>query len=164
MSKTSSSSGLRRQMAVCCAWAFVCTAAVWSPAMGMESAAPIPDLAGPWGRDALYFEPPRSGPGPIVNTMRRANGAMDGNALVRDYTNPILKPEAAELVKTLGKISLSGVAFPNPHNQCWPEPTPFTLAIQFGMQILQQSGEVTLLYLGDHKVRHVPMNVPHPST
>jgi len=138
------------------------TSFVW-PAMGTQIAASIPDLSGPWGRDALYFEAPAAGPGPIVNMMRRANGSMDGNALAGDYTSPILKPEAAEIVKKLGAISLSGTAFPNPHNQCRPEPTPFTLAIQFGLQIVQQKGEVIFLYLGDHKVRHIRMNVPHPA-
>jgi hypothetical protein len=32
--------------------------------------------------------------------------------LVGDYTNPILKPWAAEVVKKYGEISLAGVTFP----------------------------------------------------
>ena len=32
--------------------------------------------------------------------------------LVGDYTNPILKPQAAEEVKKHGEISLTGVAYP----------------------------------------------------
>lgn len=144
------------------AMVLVFVVAVVSPAMAADGAS-ISDLSGQWGRDSLYFEPPPSGQGPIVNTMRRADGSMDNASLVGDYTNPILKPKAAEVVKKLGKISLSGTAFPDPHNQCWPEPTPFTLAIQFGMQMLQRREEVTLLYVGDHKVRHVRMNVPHPA-
>jgi hypothetical protein len=31
------------------------------------------------------------------------------------------------------------------------------------MQLLQQRDEVTLIYLSDHNVRHVRMNVPHPN-
>jgi hypothetical protein len=86
---------------------------------------------------------------------------MDGSALAGDYTSPILKPAAADAIRKLGEISRKGIAFPNPHNQCRPEPTPFTLSIQFGVQIVQGTDEVLLLYLGDHKVRHVRMNVPH---
>jgi hypothetical protein len=127
-----------------------------------ESAASIPDLTGQWGRDMVFLEPPPSGPGPILNTVRKADGTMDFNALVGDYTSPILKPEAAEVVRRRGEISLSGTPFPDPHNQCWPEPPPFILGVQFGVQILQQSDKVTLIYLADHKVRHVPLNVPHP--
>src|SRR5437588_4556760 len=126
------------------------------------AAAGIPDLTGQWGRNVLYFEPPASGPGPINNRSLKPNGAMDGSALVGDYTDPILKPAAAEAIRKLGEISLKGIAFANPHNQCRPEPTPFTLTIQFGVQIVQSRDEVLLLYLGDHKVRHIRMNVPHP--
>src|SRR2546423_5836556 len=122
----------------------------------------VPDLAGIWGRDVLYFEPPPSGPGPVVNRSLKPNGAMDGSTLAGDYTSPILKSTAADAIRRLGEISLKGIAFPNPHNQCQPEPTPFTLAIQFGVEIVQSRDEVLLLYLGDHKVRHVRMNVPHP--
>lgn len=128
----------------------------------VAASARIPDLAGPWGRDVLFFEPPASGRGPIVNRSIKPNGAMDGSALAGDYSDPILKPVAADAIRKLGQLSLQGVAFPNPHNQCRPEPTPFTIAIQFAVQIVQRDDEVLLLYLGDHKVRHVHMNVPHP--
>jgi hypothetical protein len=80
---------------------------------------------------------------------------------VGDYTDPILTRQAAEVVKKKAETELSGTANPNPHNQCWPEPTPFTLGIQLGIQIIQQKDEVALLYLLDSQVRHVRMNVPH---
>ncbi len=103
---------------------------VW-PAISAEPAAPIPDLSGQWGRNVLDFEPPPSGPSPVINTVRKADGTFDNGALVGDYTNPILKPEAAEILKRRGEISLSGRTFSNPHNQCWPEPSPFALTVQF---------------------------------
>ena len=121
----------------------------------------IPDLSGPWGRNVLYLEAPPSGAGPVMNRMKRPNGSQDGSALFGDYTNPILKPATADALKRFGAVSMTGVAAPNPHNQCAPEPTPFTLSIQFGLQIVQGRDEVLLLYLGDHKVRHIRMNVPH---
>ena len=46
------------------------------------------------------------------------NGAGNINQLVGDYTNPILKPEAAEVVKKHGEIMLSGTGYPDPRNQC----------------------------------------------
>ena len=132
-------------------------------ALPPATASEYPDLSGPWGRNVLYFEPPVSGAGPVVNRTKRPNGSMDGSALFGDYTNPILKPAAAEELKRLGAISMTGAAFANPHNQCRPEPTPFTLAIQFGVQIVQGRDEVLLLYIGDHKVRHIRMNAAHPA-
>ena len=49
------------------------------------------------------FEPPASGPGPVTNRLRLRGGpkrgVSDPRQLVGDYTNPILKPPAAEFVK-----------------------------------------------------------------
>jgi hypothetical protein len=122
-------------------------------------AASIPDLSGIWGR-WFTFEQPPSGPGPVVSRLRRADGTMI-LSVVGDYANPILKPAAAATIKRIGEMELSGNVLPNPHNQCWPEPTPFTLSIQLGMQLIQQKDQVVLLYLSDHNVRHVRLNVPH---
>jgi hypothetical protein len=134
-----------------------------APAMAAKSA-PIPDFSGIWGRNWLYFEPPPSGPGPIVSKLKRPNGTMDvGSATVGDDGAAILKPAAAEAVRKSGKIALGGEDYPNPHNQCSPEPTPFTVAMQFGMQMLQRRDEIVILYVGDHKVRHVRMNAAHPA-
>ncbi len=119
----------------------------------------IPDLSGIWGR-WFNLEPPSSGPGPVVSKLRRPDGTIIFSA-VGDYTNPILRPESAAVVRKNGEMELSGSAVPSPHNQCWPEPTPFTLSIQLGMQMIQQKDEVVLLYLSDHQVRRVRLNVPH---
>ena len=126
---------------------------------GTKSVASIPDLSGIWGR-WFNLEPPSSGPGPIVSMLRRPDGTIM-QSVVGDFTNPILRPHAAEIVKKNGELELSGIVIPNPHNQCRPEPTPFALHIQLGMQIIQQKDEVILMYLSDHQVRHVRMNMPH---
>jgi hypothetical protein len=131
---------------------FVC------PAFAAETTS-IPDLSGIWGR-WFNIEPPSLGPGPVVSKLRRPDGTVV-QSVVGDFTNPILRPPAAEIVKRNGELELSGIVIPNPHNQCRPEPTPFALSIQLGMQIIQQKDKVTLLYLSDHQARHVRMNVPH---
>jgi hypothetical protein len=126
-----------------------------------QSSVSIPDLSGIWGRNFFLFEPPSSGPGPVVSKLRRPDGTLIPTPVVGDYSNPILRPQAAEAVKKSGEMELSGAGHPNPVNQCWPQQTPFILHIQLGMQMIQQKDEVTLLYLLDDQVRHVRMNVPH---
>lgn len=131
-------------------------------ATAQSDRAPIPDLTGTWGRNALFLEQPLSGSGPVTFRLRTPIGTMDFyKGYIGDYTNPILKPEAAAVIKKLGDVSLGGKPFPTPHDQCWPEPTPFVLGAQFGVQLLQAKDEVVLLYLSDHMVRHVRLNVPH---
>src|SRR5438046_1184302 len=76
-------------------------AALMSTAVAADNGSAIPDLSGQWGRDMLFFEPPSSGPGPIINLVRKADGTMvprDAccgieNPWAGDHTNPILKPE-----------------------------------------------------------------------
>ena len=71
-----------------------------------QSTASIPDFSGVWLHPGLGFGPPLSGPGPVRNKMRLPSGASNFNLMVVDYTNPILKPDAAEVVKKSGEISL----------------------------------------------------------
>jgi hypothetical protein len=135
---------------------------VW-PVTAVPAASP-PDFSGIWGRNWLYYEPARSGPMPVVSKLIRPNGTMNvASVTLGDDTNPILKPAAAEALRRRGAIALAGEDFPNPHNQCAPEPTPFTVVMQFGMEMLQRPGEVVMLYIGDHKVRHIRMNAAHPA-
>jgi hypothetical protein len=138
--------------------------AVGPAAIGKQNAASIPDFSGIWGHPYLTggLEPPLSGPGPVRNRARRPDGVSSDYQLVGDYTNPILKPQAAEEVKKHGEISLTGVAYPTPSNQCWPEPVPYIFR-NFGMQLLQQPHQITILYDQDHEFRHVRMNQPHPA-
>jgi hypothetical protein len=151
--------------------------AVATPALGQTAApelapttppsgASIPDFSGSWNHASLNgLELPLSGPGPVRNRSRLKTGPQpgvgNGRQLVGDYTNPILKPWAAEVVKKFGEISLAGVGYPTPRNQCWPEQVPFVFA-NYGMQFLQQPDKITILYPFDHQVRHVRLNQPHP--
>jgi len=129
---------------------------------GVPSAASIPDFSGIWAHLTWPdFEPPPAGPGPVTNRSRR-DGVSDVFELVGDYTNPILKPRAAEVVKRHGEISLTRLPYPTPSNQCWPGVVPFVL-FNIGMQMLQQPDKITILYSNDHEVRHVRMNHSHLS-
>jgi hypothetical protein len=129
---------------------------------GAHSPASVPDFSGIWWHPSLPgFEPLPSGPTAVTNKSRR-NGVSNYDQLVGDYTNPILQPWAAEVVKKHGEISLAGVTYPNPANQCWPEPVPFIYK-NFGVQLLQKPHEITILYEQDHEVRHVRLNEPHPA-
>ena len=129
-----------------------------------QSAASIPDFSGIWRHGSLpWLVPPASGPGPVTNRSRRQDdGTSDYGQLVGDYTNPILQPWAADIVKKKGEISLAGEDFPSPANQCWPEPVPF-LFKHMAMQMLQQPDKIVMIFNEDHEVRWVRMNEPHPA-
>src|SRR5215469_9332196 len=94
------------------------------PAGPANGSAPIPDFSGIWSHPSFPgFEPPASGPGPVVNKSRRPQVNFDGQILPRtnnilvsnparlvgDYNNPILKPQAAEAVKKKSEMELGGM-------------------------------------------------------
>jgi hypothetical protein len=129
---------------------------------GTQVAASIPDFSGIWARISFPgFEPPLAGPGPVTNRLRAPNGAASPYGLVGDYSNPILKPQAAEIVKKHGEIELSGAHAPNPRTQCWPGGVPFVFT-NVGMQMFQQPDKITIFYSDNHEVRFVRMNESHP--
>ena len=152
------------------------------PAGVTNSATSIPDFSRVWMHPAFpWFEPPASGPGPVTNKSRwpqrpgdasgsvalpplppGVQGVSDYDQLVGDYTNPILQPWAADVVKSKGKLSLSGVTFPSPSNTCWPEPVPY-LFKHAAMQMLQLPDQIVMLFNENHEVRRVRMNQQHPA-
>jgi hypothetical protein len=126
-----------------------------------QNTAAIPDFSGIWVHPSLGFDNPESGPGPVRNKSRTRSGASNFDQLVGDYSNPILKPHAAEIVKLRGEISLSGKAFPDPDNQCMAQPVPY-IFWNFEIQMIQQPDKVTILYHHDHDYRQIRMNQQHP--
>jgi hypothetical protein len=147
-------------------------------AVSSASAQPplIPDLSGVWDHPVFpWFEPPASGPGPITNLSRweqfssdsapalppGKTGVSNYNTLVGDYKNPILQPWAADVVKHFGELSLEGITYGNPSNQCWPFPPPFIFK-QAQVAMIQQPDRITMIYNGEH-VRRVRLNAQHPS-
>ena len=111
-------------------------AAAATPALGQEatpvvgaassvtqSAASVPNFSRMWSNSlGPGFSPPASGPGPVLNKARQ-RAAVDilgqplnvtnapivsaGGRRVGDYTNPILQPWAAEVVKKHAEAELN---------------------------------------------------------
>lgn len=135
----------------------------WS-ALSADNGMTIPDFSGVWRHPSLPgFEPPASGPGPVTNKVRRRDGTSDWGHLVGDYSNPILKPQAAEIVKKYGEIALAGAMQPTPGNQCWPQPVPY-IFWNFDMQMTQGPDKVIILYSApNNEFRRVRMNASHPA-
>jgi hypothetical protein len=142
-----------------------------SIAVGAQSAtAAVPDLSGQWGRDMLFFEPPASGPGPVVLAKRGPDGAFVPQppccGIVQtwfgDPNNPILKPDAANTVRLFGELSLQGSVVPDLHSTCRPEPPPYVLGMHYGVLIIQKPDEVDLFYLLYNTVRRVRLGAAHP--
>src|ERR1700726_4972269 len=76
---------------------------------GKESAASKPNFSGLWVHSIPGFEPLPSGPTALVNLSRRPNGTGEILKLTGDYTNPILRPEAAEVVKRHAELGLKAI-------------------------------------------------------
>jgi hypothetical protein len=127
-----------------------------------QSSTPFPELSGVWAHPGLGFGPPLSGPGPIRNKSRLPSGQSNFDQVVGDYTNPILKPWAAEVVKRFGEISLSGQVFPDPDNQCLQNPLPY-IFWNFSLRLLQLPDKVVLIYQHDDDYREVRLNQQHPA-
>ena len=134
---------------------FIVASVPIGPVMAVERAAPVPDLTGSWSRLTFGFEQPASGPGPIGRFSRAPN--TGGN-----FNNPILKPEAAAVVKKRSEMLRSGEDYPNPSLNCLPMVSPYIFRVQ-EMQVLQKKDEVLLLYMQDHQIRHVRLNGTHPA-
>jgi len=143
-----------------------------------QSAAAVPDFSRLWANTlGPGFSPPASGPGPVLNKARQ-RAAVDiygkplsvtdapivsvGGRRVGDYTAPILQPWAAEIVKQHAEKELNDGPALNPINQCRPGGVPFVL-YNLGMEMLQQTNSITILYVFDHEVRHVRLNQAHPA-
>jgi hypothetical protein len=131
-----------------------------------QQSAAVPNFSGLWSHPYLPgFEPPESGPGPVTNRSRLRGGPQAGvsntSQYVGDYTNPMLKPWAADVLKKRGEVEIAGAASPTQYNQCWLQGVPFSL-FNFGMRILQTPDKIVILYFSNNH-RQVRMNQQHPA-
>ena len=97
-----------------------------------------------------------------VNRARRRDGTSSLIVSVGDYTNPILKPHVAEIVKQYGELGRNGIGAPNPRNQCWPAGVPFVFS-NGPTQLVQLTDKVVILYGYDHQFRQLRLNQSHPA-
>jgi hypothetical protein len=98
----------------------------------------------------------------VMMKNRGPDGRPTRNFWIGDYTNSILKPQAAEIVKEHGDIEAGGAHALTPRTECWPTGVPLILE-NTSMQIIEQRDEITILYSETYEVRHVRMNQPHPA-
>jgi hypothetical protein len=144
-----------------CYWpiGFVLASTLVWPALAADN---VQDFSGFWGRSTFDFEAIPSAPVPIRNLQRLPSGSSDPTRPVGDYNNPILKPEAAAIVKQRSERAVTGVTFPDPSTRCAPYNPPFVSAMQLGMQFLQAKDTITILYNQDDQVRYIRLNGKHP--
>lgn len=106
----------------------ICAFAHLSPVHGQEplllSATAPPDFDGVWGRTRFEFEQPYSGAGPVTETTEII-GVIAG-----DYTNPILQPWAADVIRQRVELAQTGLPLANAHNNCQLEGVPYVFAVR----------------------------------
>jgi hypothetical protein len=136
----------------------------------------VPDFSGLWTRKWVTpstYDAPTSGAGPVMvdpaqpHHGHRAGVAdlpdLDSNPWVADYSNPILKPEAREVVKRITEQELAGRPHVEHQTLCMPSGVPEILNLRDNMQMLPSPAgkDITIIYWRDHQVRHVYLDVPH---
>ena len=145
--------------------------ALW-PAFGAETAH-VPDFAPNaqtgWLAQDDEFIPPAEGPGPILSDPAHPYISfykMPRNPRpafrVADLTNPILQPWTREALRKVNERSLSGKVVAIPKERCWPVGVPaFLLLPATPVYFLQTPKVVEMVWMQDHQVRRVYLDVPH---
>ena len=137
-----------------------------SPGYGANDT--VPDLSGFWEHTVPQMEwenPPSGGPGPVRRDVRygpaRLGGTGGGNIWIGDYSNPILRPWAAEAVKKEGELQLSGGTWLPASTLCLPSGVPAVFTLIGALEILQGPDTSVFLYQRDNQVRTVYLNQAH---
>src|SRR5579872_1346617 len=98
----------------------------------------------------------------ILSGQPNAKVSENSTFPVSDVTNPILQPWAREQLMKWNRQVLSGHPFYSEHSNCWPMGVPaFVLYPVAPVFLIQSPTEVTIVWQGDHMVRHVYLDVPH---
>jgi hypothetical protein len=150
----------------------VCGGAALWPALGAETAA-VPDFSPNsttgWLAQDDEFIPPPSGPGPIRSdpahpyiSFYKFPRNPNPTFRVADLGNPILQPWAREELRKANARAQSGKVASIPKERCWPVGVPaFLLLPATPVYFLQTPKQVTMIWMQDHQVRRVYLNVPH---
>lgn len=136
-------------------------AALAGPNSALAQDVTMPDFSGLWERPPQQggraFGPPASGPGPIMVIPN------EDDIRAGDYTNPILRPHAAEAVRAYGDaLHAGGITLPA-WSLCLPSGVPQILGLADPMQILQDPNHVVLMNRGDSQVRRIYLNAQRPA-
>jgi hypothetical protein len=129
-------------------------------ASAQERRPEIPDLSGLWGRSSIPYERPSTGPGPLQR-LPFPPGARGRNTQVGDYTNPILTPRTAQVVREFGERAKT-VGVSDAETECWPESPPYIYRVQ-ETEILQKANEILILYSYSNQIRRIRLNSEHPA-
>ena len=150
----------------------VCAGGALWPAFGAETAkAPdfAPDSLTGWQLMDDEFLPPPSGPGPVMSdpahpyvSFYRFPRNPKPSFRVADLSNPILLPWTREHLRKVNERSLSGKVVAIPKERCWPVGVPaFLLLPATPVYFLQTPKQVSMVWMQDHQVRRVYLDVPH---
>src|SRR5262245_10551762 len=133
-----------------------------APAFAADAASVM--LGVRWGKNVFNFEDMPSGPKPLRNLSRRPDGTANAGRLVGDYSNPILTPQAAAVVRAKGELAAAGKGFPNSQDQCRAIAPPFFNAMTLGFAMLPtKDGNLIIISDQNSNVRHIRMNATHPA-
>jgi hypothetical protein len=135
--------------------------------LAAESGAPVADFSGYWsrplaGRHAALFDPPDSGPGPLVFGAE-AGEDRQGMPFIGDDGNPILLPHAADAVRAQRDTYRRGEPVYSAWALCWPSGVPLAFNMINAVQLLQAEDEVTIVYQRGQTIRHIYLDEKHPS-
>ena len=109
------------------------------------------------------FEPPLSGPGPVLNRSRLPTGREQRQSIGRRlHKSDLEAPRCGNSEEVWRNIAWPAWLFRRPAISVGPNGVPFVFW-DFEMQMLQQPDKITILYWSDHQVRHVRMKQPHPA-
>ena len=104
----------------------------------------------------------------VPNAIEILSGQPDakvsGNSTfpVSDVTNPILQPWVRDQLRSRNQEVLSGHPFYSEHSNCWPMGVPaFLLYPVAPVYFVQGQNEVSIIWQGDHMVRHVYLDASH---
>jgi len=150
-------------------------AALWPVGVAAQKSGPVPDLVvnknTAWFVVNDEFQPPPSGPGPIVNDKRypyvdnaaARRAGIQPTYRVADLSNPILQPWAREEMRKANDAVLAGKVPYRARERCHPAGVPsfvvYTLAEP--TFFVQTPKQVTMINQGGPELRRVYLDVPH---
>lgn len=133
-----------------------------APAFAAEG---VPEMLNtPFGKNTFNFESMPVGAPAMRNLSRLPDGKANAGQQVGDYNNPILKPEAAAVVKAKGELARAGSGFPNSQDQCRMLAPPFSSAMTLGLTMLSlNNGNIIIATDRNANIRYIRMNASHPA-